>query len=546
MPGRLRALLPGLLVSLLASSGAAAERQEPRLALLIVIDQLRADRLDPSLPGGLGRLAREGRVFSDAAFDHANTETCPGHVAVGTGRHPGPIGVPGNQYVDRVQNRVVYCVEDPAESAPVFGSERHRSPRAIQATGVGDWLKRAHPGARVFSVSGKDRAAIALGGQRADAAFWLDRDGDLGWTSSSYYLEALPRWVDRFNGSGPEGGFVGRLPVEWTHETGNPANGARADDFPAELTSFSHTSPHPLRSAERKRTLAQLYASPFLDQVTIDFALELVEREKLGRDDVPDLLAVAPSATDIVGHYYGPWSQESRDALRRLDADLGRLIDVLAAIVGEGRLVVALSADHGVLPIPEWDQAVGHSDCPLAGGRGNVAELMKLTELTLDATFGASPDPRSKWLLAAASRLSVNRERAREFGVEVAEVVARARQHLQAQPGIRAVWTAEEIEAGRLPEPFARLYRNSHHPARGGELAVQFHEDCLFSRYPIGTSHGSPYLYDRAVPVVFWGAGVAAGVVRSQASPVDVAPTLAALLGLEVPADLDGRALPVQ
>ena len=179
---------------------------QPRLVLILAIDQLRPDRLgDETLSGGLGRLVREGRVYTDAVLDHAFTETCAGHVSLVTGRHPGVSGVPGNRYPDLEQGRAIYCVADDAPDAVVFGgvpAEGGRSPRNLRVSTLGDWLKQVDPKAKVFTVSGKDRSAVALGGRGADAAYWFARTGKIGFTSSAYYVDALPDWVGAWTATG--------------------------------------------------------------------------------------------------------------------------------------------------------------------------------------------------------------------------------------------------------------------------------------------------------------------------------------------------------
>jgi hypothetical protein len=510
------------------------------LIVLLAIDQLRPDRLTEELPGGLGRLLREGRVFSDASLAHAHTETCPGHVTMLSGRHPGPSGIPGNAFVLRGDFRSVYCVEDSAQQAAVFGSPNGRSPRNIEATTFGDWLKAAIPNARVFSLSAKDRSAIALGGQHPDAAYWLDSTGAGRFTSSRYYLDALPGWVEHWT---PEE-IVSAAPEHWTHESGDPPNGARRDDYHYESDRFGRTSPHPLRTPENPSSrIAGFVYSPFVDSITLAFARLLVRKELLGTGADPDLLAISLSGTDYVGHFYGPESQEARDALLRLDRELGSFLDFLEG-VGRGRLLVVLTADHGVLPVPEWLKEKGRSSCSLPSGRGVADDIASQLNAALNAELGEPPG-ETGWVLFASFRVTLNRALARERNVPLERVASLAKAHLEAQTGIARVWTAAEIEAGSGPEPFASLYRNSHHPERGGDLVIQPERDCLFSRFRSGTSHGSPYDYDRAVPLVFYGLGIEAGRSSTRAATVDIAPTLAELVRIPVPDGLDGRPLPL-
>ena len=190
-----------------AAGSPAAAPTRPSLVVLLAIDQLRPDRLSPSQPGGLGRLQREGRVFFEAALEHAFTETCPGKATLLTGSHPATIGIPGNTYIDPKTLEHLYCVEDRAPDAALLPRESYvgggadgpaktgRSPRRMKTGTLGDWMKAQRSGTRVFSVSGKDRAAIALGGREADGAYWLELGSKARFVTSGYYMEALPDWA---------------------------------------------------------------------------------------------------------------------------------------------------------------------------------------------------------------------------------------------------------------------------------------------------------------------------------------------------------------
>jgi predicted AlkP superfamily pyrophosphatase or phosphodiesterase len=544
------AALGCLAAALIAGASRAAAPAPPRLVLVLSIDQLRADRLDPTLPGGLGRIAREGRVFADAAHAHASTETCPGHATILTGHHPGPAGVPLNDYVDPASGKTVYCVEDDAPDARVLGPSgdlgEGRSPRRMRVSTLGDWMKAATPTARVFAVSGKDRSAITMAGRHPDGVYWFEGRPPGGFTTSRYYRAALPEWAQRWHGTDPpHDAFLSGIPEHWEHPSGAPANGARMDDTPWEAARFLRVSGHPLRSRDRKKFLDQVTFSPWLDTLTLDFSRELVVQENLGQGPGPDLLALGLSATDTVGHLYGPGSQEARDALRRLDADLGRFLDALEKRLGPGRVLIALTADHGVLELPEYLAEVGASACPVAGGRIDARALAKELEAAMVAALEppGSPPHDEPWLTQASLELSVSRKLAAAHGVPIDKVVGAARRFLSTQPGVTRVWTAEEIARGEGPAPWAALYRHSFDPERSGDLTLQTAPGCVLSPYPAGTSHGTPNLYDRAVPLVFLGPGVAPGVVRGRAAPVDVAPTLARQLGVPAPSGLDGRPL---
>jgi len=525
---------------------------EPKLVVLLAIDQLRPDRLSHEQPGGLGRLQREGRVFAGAALAHAFTETCPGHATMLTGRHPAAIGIPGNSYTDPETFEARYCVEDRRQDAAILTRPGKpsdgRSPRTMKAGGLGDWMKAQRPGTRVFSVSGKDRSAIATAGRDGDAAYWLARGETPGFVTSRYYMKALPGWVETWNRQK----LLEGVPARWQYlaeSAADSARGPRIDDYEHESPVYGRAQPHPVlqaptgigRMPERMRHPAErIYVSPFADQITLAFAKELVEREDLGTGRQVDLLTVALSATDLVGHFYGPESWESRDALARLDADLGEFLEFLEERVGKRRVLVALTADHGVLALPEWLLEQGRSRCPVEGGRVDPRPIVAELNAELSERFGGGA-----WFKLASSRLSLNRKHVAATGTDAGELIALARARLESEPGIARAWTRDEVLSGGGPEPMATLYRNSWNE-RTGDLAIQVAEDCLLAGLRIATSHGSPYAYDRAVPLIFWGPGVEPGRIEGPAATVDIAPTLAGLLGLSLPDGLDGRSLPLE
>lgn len=540
----------------------AAPARDVRLVVLIAVDQLRADRVSESLPGGLGRLVREGRVWVDAALEHAFTETCPGHAVMLSGRHPARVGVPANSYIDPQTLEKRYCVEDRAPDAAIVGLRSGavadpaagRSPRILQVSGLGDWMKARHPETRVFSVSGKDRAAITLAGLHPDGVYWLARGPEPAWVTSRYYRSALPDWVASWDVAGA----LAALPPDWSYlpDTVEEASaGPRPDDYEPESPLLSRTQPHPLRrdppGVERlpeaaRHAADRAYVTPFADRLSLAFARDLVMRERLGTGPATDLLAVGLSSTDLVGHFYGPESWESRDALTRLDRMLGSFLDFLDRRIGRDHTVVVLTADHGVLPIPEWIQQTGRSRCPVPGGRIDAAALAARLEEHLDRELGGDGARARDWFARSGERFTLDRRLVSGDGALEARVMALATTFLESQPGIERVWTREEVLSGGGPEPLADLYRNSWVPEITGDLAVQAAEDCLLGSHRLPTSHGSPYPYDRKVPLVFMGPGIQPDkIYERQASPADIAPTLADYLGVPAPLNLDGRVLPL-
>jgi hypothetical protein len=550
VPRRLLASL-ALLASFFGSLAAArAEDQgpaQPRLIVLLAIDQLRADRISAEQEGAFGRLVREGRHFTNASLKHAQTDTCPGHVTMLTGRHPSATGITGNSLIDRGGHRMIYCAEDDGIEGRILGRQAAaqpgdgRSPHLLRVDTLGDWLRlmtrKDGQKSKVYSVSPKDRSAIMLGGRRPDGAFWLDKASGRV-TTSRYYMARLPSWVRGWN----VGYLLSPVPPLWRYEPDDIPTGVHEDDFAGESQEFSRTSPHPVKPmGDSPGSLQAFLASPHADRRTLDFARALVIEEDLGTDDAVDLLAIGLSGTDFIGHRYGPWSQESANALASLDERLGRFLRFLEQRAGKGRLLVVLTADHGVMPLPEAFRAK-RSTCPVAGARVSTKGLHAELKKHLDEGFGAG---RGRWYMSSKFNLVFGADRARAAGVDVAAVIDAAAAHLGTRPGIARVWRREEIERAAPDDAMAQLYRNSLAEGREPDLVIQPAYGCYFSGYLEGTGHGTPYDYDREVPLVFFGAGVEQGVDDRAAATVDIAPTIAAHIGLRAPAGLDGRVLPL-
>ena len=505
------------------------------LVVLIAVDQLRRDRLAEVAGGALSQLLAEGRVFDRAVLGHGVSTTCPGHAVMLTGLHPNRHGLPSNTFFDREAGKVRYCLEDDDPETLVLGGTDRRSPRNMTATTFGDWLKRERPSSKVFSVAAKDRAAIAMGGQQPDGVYWFDRSQGR-FTTSGYYSKTLPSYVKAFNGSEPtEDGFMASLPMEWTHPTGR----LRPDDYEGEDPRLNRISGHPVISADAATSAASLYPSPYMDSVTVDLAMRVLEAERLGSRDALDVLAVGLSATDTIGHLYGPRSAEAEDGLRRLDADLNRLLEALMSSVPRNKLWIVLTADHGVAELPEWRHEQRSLKCPEPSGRISYLDLGGAIFWGIYKHFSwPFGDPRD-WVSLDGGHLVVNREKARAAGVDPSDVIGALEAALESLDYVVEAWRADELldaksEAGRL-------MAKSYVPGRTGDLLLQLAEDCLIDE--LGTTHGSLYAYDRDVPLVIAGPGVMSGVDSQPAETVDIGPTLADLLGVTPPPALDGEIL---
>lgn len=512
--GRLAAALAAALLFGALGCQPAPQPSGPRLILVVVVDQFRGDyleRFDSLWSGGIRRLLDEGAVFTEAHHRHAVTETAPGHASLVTGCHPRRHGIIANYWSDPAAGRRVYSVEDP---------EHGVSPVRLLEPTLGDWLKERSSRSRVFAVSGKDRSAILLGGHRADAAFWYD-EWDGGWSSSDYYPAGGTEWVEQFNAR--------RLADEQLGEAWRPlpvgaerlaAVGVEELDLGPLRPGFPHVYGG-LSVAPSEGLYRGLYGKPWLDEYLTRFAERLIEAERLGADEWTDLLALGYSSLDAVGHRFGPDSPEVLDVLLRLDLRLGELLEFLDRRIGLANVVVALSADHGVAPVPE----LGRS----GGARLSAEGVLCFQRVNggLEERFGAG-----RWLLSGPF---LDTETIAAAGVERGLVEDEAVRLLTACPGVERVWRRGEL--GEDAAPDARLAANAFHPGRSPDLLVEFAP--YFQPTRSAATHGSSYRYDTHVPLILLAPGLGPLRDAAPADTVDLAPTLAAMAGLPPPA-VDG------
>lgn len=555
------------IVCLTIGACSAAPAQEPsndergvRLIVCVSVDQMRGDqltRLAPWFDGGLGRFAKSGRVFAEAALEHGDTETGPGHASFGTGRHPSGHGIVGNDWLAVNESRATYCFYDadqqPVTSAGVVDA-RSVSPRNLRVRGIADYLRDAHPDAKSFAISSKDRSAIGMSGQRATWAVWWDKRNG-GFQTSTWYASELPPWIREWNScwlaklAGGEFGeaWDANLPDEFEN-SGTAADEREGEAGRAGQRSFPHRVPsfaEDLDSKQRAVAASWVYDGPAGDVLVADVAMLAVRELELGADATPDLLCVSLTSCDTVGHAYGPFSVEVTDVLLRADRELGRLFALLDERIGADRWIAALSADHGVLELPEALAARGVDAGRLSG---------RLLQDALDEVRAQSLERFGRdFFLAANSRgVRLSLDQMTESGVEPAEV---RRAYADGLNKACAAWlhhalTFDELraiarEGAEAPSELARFEANSFDEERTCDVVLLQERNFLVG-VAAGTTHGTPYDYDRSVPLAFIGPGVEPGISDARARSVDALPTLFTLAGLPLPEGLDGRALPTR
>ncbi len=508
--------------------------QRPKLVIFISIDQMKAEYLDwykAEFTGGFKRILAEGTQFTNADLNYAPSETGPGHAALGTGSYPMHSGITSNDWIDRKTLKQVYCVEDStAERAEAEGGGV--SSKNLMVPALGDWLKRVSPSSKVFSASIKDRAAILMAGQRPDCAFWYDRK--LGhMVTSEFYVKEVPAWVKAFNGSN---WIAHHLPATWTKAMPESVYAKYGpDDLVGEMKWGGSTAfPHAFQVEKRNE---QIVCSPFGDAMILDFALESVKFEKLGQRDVPDLLLISLSCTDYIGHAFGGNSHEMVDQMIRLDRALGDFLANVEKLVGPGNVLLALSADHAGMPLPEYRRTVQHKDARRILTTTEINPRIEALDVALQHEFRTTEH-------VIQSQAFLNYPAGAAAGIDSTSLERRVKEGLMKIDGITDVYFRRELTHGTSqPHPFLGYYERGYYPPRGNDFIIRPCEYCLLTTSPTGTSHGTPYRYDTHVPILFWGIGVKAQQVTRVVHTVDIAPTIAKVLGINAPNTIDGKSL---
>ncbi len=542
-----RHLLPLVAIACLAAGAAsAAPPPRPKLIIAISIDQFSADlfaQYRGDFTGGLKRL-QQGAVFPSGYQSHAATETCPGHSTILSGMHPSGTGIVGNRTWSPRLYKLVYCIDD--GETPVADNSQTRSPKTLKATTLGTWLKAAEPGARVFAVAGKDRAAIPMGGADADGEFfWNEEKG--GYTTfvpPGTTAEARLKPIAAFNAA-----LLAKwreTPPAWTLHGPRCAAMFGPESFGG-VTSEQQVPPLGAWTPKPGETdfagnpgfQNSFRASPEFDRVTLELVEHVIDTQKLGRGPATDLIAIGLSATDYVGHRYGPESPQMCDQLAWLDARLGAFLTRIDAL--HIPYIVMLTADHGSIDAAERAAERGIPAQRIDSARiiqGVNDDVRKALDLDFDPLSG---DP---------SNIMVN------GGADPAlhaRLMAATLERLRAVPEIAGVFTKDELLAARAPRgkapdawTMAERFAASTDAERSTDIQIAWAEFAtpfaIGPATPYVAGHGSPWNYDRRVPILFWWPEASGFEQPLAVETVDIAPTLAAIAGIKAP-PVDGRCL---
>ncbi len=529
-----------LLLALTSAYSVHAQQgvQRPKLLVGIVVDQMRWDYLyryyDRYAPnGGFKRMLNQGFSCENTLIPYAPTVTACGHSALYTGSVPAISGITGNFWWDREQMRSVYCVEDKTVNTVGSSSTLGKmSPKNMLVTSICDELRLAtNFKSKVIGISIKDRGGIIPAGHSANAAYWYDNTNG-NWITSSYYMNELPKWVSDFNSKG----WVNKY-YEQGWSLLYPANTytqSTTDEKSYEAKPFGNTFPYDMTKFIGK-DYGKISTTPMGNTITSELAKAAIVGEKMGADNFTDVLTISYSSPDYIGHSFGPNSLESEDGFLRLDKEIGSLLDFLDSKVGKGQYTVFLSADHGVAHTPEFMQ-----ENKLPGGR------VYMNTVTGDLNKALAEKYGIKTIVVSDDnyQLHLNHPSLDSAKIDEGEVISWLVKRLQTEPGVDRVFPLTELNTVPLPSTIRKMLNNGYYRGRSGEVQLILKPGFIDAFSATGTTHGLWNPYDTHIPLLWYGWGVKQGKTNRETYMTDVAPTLAAMLRIQMPSGSVGTVIP--
>jgi predicted AlkP superfamily pyrophosphatase or phosphodiesterase len=539
MNKKLLVLLAGLVFGLSVSLRA----QSPSVVVMIVLDQFPYDYIERYQPyfsdeGGFKYLLTHGANFVNAQYAHAFTKTAPGHAAISTGSYGHVNGIIANNWYDRDRKKTVGCVDD--ETVTIVGrTAKGRSPKNLLTFSVGDMIRLgSNFRSKVIGVSNKDRAAILLAG-KFGTAYWIE---DSLVVTSTYYMESTPEYVRHINSSGIVNKYFGSIWKESNPQIAGSVcdvdNPVYEDNWSGHGSAFPHTI-----TGENSERISQSYywmldRSPFSTEMLLEIARTVFVQESLGRRGTTDMFCLGISATDEVGHGYGPFSHEQFDNVLRTDIMLGGFFRFLDKQIGMKNILFVLTSDHGIAPIPEFMTKQRNG---IEAGRISSKEISKYAEQVLDQAFGNQDRP---WVESVVeSDIILNRTLFRDAHRNIDSAMGMLKDSLLRLSPIAEVFTRHDIEYGNVHTPIGEKIMKTFNERRSGDLIYMLKPYFIMSGETTGTNHGQPYSYDAHVPLMLCGRSVKPGLYAAAVSPVDIAPTLCTLLRVEFPPLCEGHVL---
>jgi predicted AlkP superfamily pyrophosphatase or phosphodiesterase len=524
--------------------GAYIPPDKPRLVIGIIVEQLKYDQLekcrDKLGDNGIKKLINEGTYFKNAAFEYMLTQSAPGHATIATGTEPTYHGITSDNWYLPLRNELIYCTHD-LDVNPVGGSFESglNSPVNLEASTFSDELEMAtNQKARVYGVGLKDNSAILSTGHSANGVFWFDNTTGT-WMTSTYYATSLPGWVMDFNAM--------RYPDTYLNGTWSPLRPlSEYNDCLPDSNKFEsgfrsqNYFPYDLKKLRSKLNLgprndyALLRETPFGNSLTTSFALKLIEKEQLGKDDVTDYLSICYSATDNIGHRFGPSSVEMEDAILRLDEEIKNLLTYVNDSLGKKNVLIYFTSSHGVSEIPE---VLEHNRIPAGYFKQNQA--LQLLRTYLNAVYG-----EGEWVKGYSERqVYLNRTLIEDARIPIEDVQKKVARFLVQFSGVAAAYPYSAFEANDFGNGNLKRIINNFNSQRSGDVIITLNPGWIEKDGDSVTNHNSPYEYDAHVPLVWYGWTVNRSTITRRVNMTDIAATLSVLCKIPYPNACTGEPL---
>jgi predicted AlkP superfamily pyrophosphatase or phosphodiesterase len=509
-----------------------------------VVEQLKYDQLeefrDKLGENGIKRLINEGTYFKNASFEYMLTQSAPGHATISTGTEPSFHGITSDNWYLPLKNELIYCSKDISVN-PVGGSFESglHSPVNLQSSTFSDELEMAtNKKSKVFGVGIKEYSAIFSAGHAADGAYWFDNITGT-WMSSTYYTNALPIWVNDFNAM--------KFPDSYLNGEWNLLRPSQdysdclpdSNRFEAGFNGINYF-PYDLKKLRSKglfnsrNDFSLLKETPFSNSLTTRFAIRLIEKEGLGKDDVTDYLSICYSATDYIGHRFGPSSVEMADAILRLDDEIKNLLTYLNDSIGKRNVLIYFTAAHGISEIPA---VLENNRIPAGYFMQNQA--LQLLRSYLNAVYG-----EGDWVKGYSERqVFLNRTLIEDARLSLEEVQKKVARFLVQFSGVAAAYPYSAFEANDFGNGNLRRIINNFSPQRSGDVIVTLNPGWVEKEGEYVTNHNSPYEYDSHVPLIWYGWSVNRALVTRKVNMTDIAATLSSLCKVPYPNACTGEPL---
>lgn len=534
---KISVLLPLLFLFSFYSISQSTQVPRPKLVVGIVIDQMRWDYLYRyydryAVNGGFRRMLGQGFSCENTLINYTPTVTACGHSSIYTGTVPAIHGITGNIWWDRQLSRAVYCTEDKTVSTVGSNSTLgQQSPRNLLVTTICDELRLAtNFRSKAIGISLKDRGGILPAGHSANAAYWYDNSVGT-WISSTYYMQSLPAWVQQFNGNKwPDKYFAQGWNLLYPAATYLQSE---QQNKPYINQMFGKSFPYDLTGLIGKGYSSLPY-TPYGNTLTTEFAKAAIINEQLGADQFPDIVAISYSSPDYIGHSFGPNSLEAEDGFLRLDKELGGLLDFLDQKVGKNQYLLFLSADHGVSQIPEY-----LNENKLPAGRVFMNKVVDTINKNLSVKYGIP-----KIIVSVDNyQLHFNNRALDSVKVDKKALNETILAYLSVTPGVLRAFPISELNIQPLPETIRKSLNNGYYPRRNGEIQVILQSHFIDAFSSTGTTHGLWNPYDAHIPLLWYGWGIRQGKTNREINMTDIAPTVAALLHIQMPSGTSGRVI---